>query len=440
MSSITLTQLPWLDRIRQTATERFREQGLPTTKLEAWRFTNIEPIKRVDFQPAVSASPLPDSLRHWLDSIPFPRLVFVDGYLYQSGSSPSGRRWREAPDEGPHPPLGRPLPGGEGLAWALTDSPTAELLEAHLGRHADVSHHAFAAWNTAAFSDGAFINIPANQIVSDPIYLVFISTAGSVPRVSFPRNLIIVGEGASVSFVEVFLSVTDGVHLTNAVTEIAAGPGAAIDYYKLAHEARGSYHFATVAASLGPDANLTAHSFSLGSALIRNELRIALDGEGGQCALNGLFLADGDRLVDNETEIDHRKPHTTSRELYKGIIGGRGQGVFNGAIVVRKDAQQTNAVQHNKNLLLSEDARINTKPQLEIRADDVRCAHGASIGQIDQESLFYLRTRGLDESTARRVLIRGFAAEILDGIRVPTVRQQCEGLLDEWFERQLEAA
>jgi Fe-S cluster assembly protein SufD len=239
--------------------------------------------------------------------------------------------------------------------------------------------------------------------------------------------------------VEVFLSVAGGAYLTNAVTEIVGGPGAVIDYYKMEQESSAGFHVAAVKVSLGRDAILKSHSFSFGAGLARNDLSVVLDGEGSACNLDGLFIVDGHRLVDNHTEIDHRKPYATSRELYKGILSGHAQGVFNGAIKVREGAQKANAVQHSKNLLLSENAQINTKPQLEIRADDVRCAHGASIGQLDQDAMFYLKTRGVDERVGRQILIRGFATEILDRVHVPHIRRQLETLLDGWFEKKLEA-
>jgi Fe-S cluster assembly protein SufD len=281
--------------------------------------------------------------------------------------------------------------------------------------------------------------ISPGTTVLRPVHLVFASTGAAPLLATFPRNLIVVGEGSRVALVEAFLSVPGGLYLTNAVTEIVGGSGAIIDYYRMEQESSDSFHVATVKVRLGRDASLTSHTFSLGAALARNDLSVALDGEGSQCNLNGLFLVDGHRLVDNHTEIDHRKPHATSRELYKGILGGHAQGVFNGAIIVREDAQKTNAVQHSKNLLLSGNAQINTKPQLEIRADDVRCAHGASIGQLDQEAIFYLKTRGVDDGAARRILIRAFATEILDRVRVPDIRRQWEFLLDEWFEGRSEA-
>ena len=417
--------LDWLDRLRRSAIDRFVELGFPTTRLEDWKYTNVTPISRLTFQPALhpSKGAVSATLRAKLDLFPSPRLVFVDGILEpvlclnENGNS------------------GLQL---SGLAESLRDPNQAGILESHLARYADTSDHAFVAWNTAFFADGARVVIPAGTTVSRPVHLVFVSTCADEALATHPRNLIIVGEGSRVAVVEAFLSVGGGVYLTNAVTEIVGGSGATIDYYKLEQESSTSFHVATVKASLGCDASFTSHTFSVGAALARNDLSVVLDGEGSNCNLDGLFVVDGHRLVDNHTEIDHRKPHSTSRELYKGILSGHAQGVFNGAIKVREDAQKTNAVQHSKNLLLSENAQINTKPQLEIRADDVRCAHGASIGQLDQDAMFYLRTRGVDEPVARLILIRGFATEILDRVSVSNIRAQLETLLDEWFEGRLE--
>ncbi len=417
--------LAWVDRLRKTAVERFLDLGLPTTRLEDWKFTNVAPIRRLTFRPVnqVNAS-IPQALRSQLDLFPSPRLVFVDGLLDQKLSA---------------------LPRESGLHMAglsdsLADSNQAAILESHLGRYAETSDRAFAAWNTGFFADGACVMISPGTILTHPVHLVFISTGAVEPRATYPRNLILAGERSQVAVAEVFLSASGGVYLTNAVTEIVAGAGATIDYYKMECESGDGFHVATVKATLDRDASLTSHSISFGAALARNDLRVALDGEGSQCTLNGLFVVDGQRLVDNHTEIDHRKPHATSRELYKGVLAGHAQGVFNGAIIVRKDAQKTDALQRSRNLLLSENAQINTKPQLEIRADDVRCAHGATIGQIDRESMFYLKSRGLDERAARQILIRGFAAEIFEGIRVSSIRQQSEIQLGGWFEGKLEAS
>jgi Fe-S cluster assembly protein SufD len=418
--------LDWVDCLRRAGLERFVDLGFPTTRIEEWKYTNVAPISRIAFQPAthVGMEKLSAKVREQVDLFPTPKLVFVNGRSHPSLSKQGSLSF----------------PYIAGMFDSLGDPDFVPTLQPHLGRYADFRTRPFAAWNTAFFADGACVVVPAGTIVSEPIHLVFISTASDQPCATFPRNLIIAGEGSQISLVETYLSLSGGIYLTNTVTEIVAGAGAVIDYYKAERESSESFHIASVNAALGHDAVLTAHSFSIGAALSRNELRVTLDGEGAQCALDGLFLADGHRLVDNHTQIDHRKPHATSRELYKGVLAGYGEGVFNGAIIVRDDAQKTDAVQHNRNLILSEHAQINTQPQLEIRADDVRCAHGASIGQLDQEALFYLKTRGVDDRSARRILVRGFAAEILDGVRVPDVRWRLGGLLDEWFESKAEAS
>ena len=418
--------LDWLDRLRRDAIERFVELGFPTTRLEDWKYTNVNPISRLTFQPALHSwnGALPTGLRAQLDPFTSPRLVFIDGIL------------EPALCLNEHGNSGLQL---SGLAESLRDPMQAAVLESCLGRYAGTAHHAFVAWNTAFFADGAVVAIPVRTAVSHPLHLVFVSTGADEALATYPRNLIVVGEGSRVALVEVFLSVAGGAYLTNAVTEIVGGPGAVIDYYKMEQESSAGFHVAAVKVSLGRDATLKSHSFSFGAGLARNDLSVVLDGEGSACNLDGLFIVDGHRLVDNHTEIDHRKPYATSRELYKGILSGHAQGVFNGAIKVREGAQKANAVQHSKNLLLSENAQINTKPQLEIRADDVRCAHGASIGQLDQDAMFYLKTRGVDERVGRQILIRGFATEILDRVHVPHIRRQLETLLDGWFEKKLEA-
>ncbi len=419
--------LDWLDHLRKNSIEKFIQLGFPTTRLEDWKYTNVSAIARRPFQnvPTPSQPQVPDSLRSQVDLVPGPRLVFVDGILDVALSlNPNGD-------------VGLELCS---IAESLRDPERAAALEPHLGHYAGLPDHAFVAWNTAFFRDGAYVAIPAGETVIRPIHLVFVSSGAPQPIAAHPRNLILVGDGARVALAETFLSAPGQAHLTNAVTEIVAGAGAAVDYYQIERESIENFHVATVNASLGRDADFTSHTFSFGAALTRNDLVVSLDGAGSQCSLDGLFLVEGHRLVDNHTQIDHRQPHATSRELYKGILSGHGLGVFNGAIIVRKDAQKTDAVQHSRNLLLSDHAQINTKPQLEIRADDVRCAHGASIGQLDQESLFYLTTRGIDDRGARQILIRGFAAEILDRIRVPGIRRQAADLLDAWFENSLGAA
>jgi Fe-S cluster assembly protein SufD len=407
--------------------EGFLSLGFPTTKLENWKYTNVAPIRRITFEAAVDRpiASIPGSLRLQVESYGSPRLVFVNGMFDRRLSILES---------------GRPGVHLLSLSEVLADPQQAAAVDRHLGRYVPISEYAFAAWNTALFTDGAYIEIPRGTVADQPINLVFISVGTGEPWACYPRNLIVLGEGSQVIFVEAFLSLNGLVYLTNAVTEIVAGPGSVIDYYKLERESSQGFHVAAIEAHLDRDASLTSHSISFGGALVRNDLNVALEGEGSHCTLNGLFAVDGQRFVDNHTRIDHRKPHASSRELYKGVLAGKGKGVFNGTITVREDAQKTDAVQYSKNLLLSEHAQINTKPQLEIRNNDVRCFHGATIGQIDPEAIFYLKSRGIDEGEARRILVRGFADEITHGIRVPALRDQVERLLTEWFQDVLEAS
>jgi Fe-S cluster assembly protein SufD len=414
------THLPWLGRLRQKGMDDFLALGFPTTKLEEWKYTNVAAIRRIAFEPALdrSLTSIPE-----MGSCTGPRLVFVNGRFASSLSTVGALYERPG---GHRPPL-QVL----SLAEALRDPERASVLEKHLGRYTGTSDHAFAAWNTAFFTDGAYIEIPRGMAVEQAIHLIFVADGNSKPWACYPRNLIVAGEGSQVTVVESFLGSND-VYLTNTVTEIAAGPGAIVDYYKIERESWQGFHVAGINAHLDRDAGLKSHSISFGGGLVRNDLNVALDGEGSNCTLNGLFAVDGRRLVDNHTRIDHMRSHASSRELYKGVLAGNAEGVFNGAIVVRENAQKTDAVQYSKNLLLSREAQINTKPQLEIRNNDVRCFHGATIGQMDADAIFYLKSRGIDEVEAGRILVRGFAGEIIDAIRVPALREQLEHLLDRW--------
>jgi len=406
--------LPWLNRLRQKGMDDFLTLGFPTIKRENWKYTNVAPIRRITFEPALDQ---PIISTPELSSYPAPRLVFVNGWFSPIFSSFEGG-------------LNFHLLN---IAEALQDPDRAGVIEGHLGRYTSTSDHAFAAWNTALFTDGCYIEIPRGMTVEQPIHVVFVSVGNGKPWASYPRNLIVAGESSQFTVVESFLGPNDAVYLTNTVTEIAAGPGAVIDHYKVERESAQGFHVAVINANLDRDASLTSRSISFGGSLVRNDLNVALDGEGSHCTLNGLFAVEGRRIVDNHTRIDHLRPRASSRELYKGVLAGNSEGVFNGAIVVREHAQKTDAVQYSKNLLLSREAQINTKPQLEIHNNDVRCFHGATIGQIDADAVFYLKSRGIDEVEARRSLVRGFAGEIIDAIRVPTIHDQLGHVLDQWL-------
>ena len=404
----------WLNSLRNDAIARFTELGFPTTKLEDWKFTNVAPITKIPFQ---IAEPGPDGLTaDRLAHMPFAdtafceqcsRIVFVDGHYSRELSSPDAPRGITVTS----------------LAEAINNE--APGLKAHLARHASFDRQAFVALNTAFLEDGAFIEISRGVALERPIYLLFVSTARE-PIASHPRSLVIVGEHSQAAIIEDYVGLEDGVYLTNAVTEIVAGENSVVEHYKLQDESPAAFHVATVQAYQARSSSFTSHSTSFGGALVRNDVNVVLDGEGAQCTLNGLYVTADNQHVDNHTIIDHVKPHGVSRELYKGILNDKSSAVFNGSIVVRKDAQKTNARQSNKNLLLSEEATINSKPQLEINADDVKCTHGTSIGHPDDDSIYYLRSRGIGEDEAQAVLTYGFADDVLNKMKIAGLRVRLE--------------
>ncbi len=283
--------------------------------------------------------------------------------------------------------------------------------------------------NTALFEDAAVISIAPGAILEAPVNLVFVSTATSVPSISFPRVLILAGERSQATFIETHTGAGDGEYFSCAVAEVNVGPGAVVDHYRVQLERGHGYHYCRLQVRAERSATFLSHAFSLGGAIVRNDLGAELAGEGIDCTLNGLYLADGDTLVDNHTTIDHASAHCGSHEVFKGILGGRAKGVFNGKIIVRQDAQKTDAKQTNKAMLLSDAAQMNTKPQLEIFADDVKCTHGATIGQLDPDALFYLQARGLDRAMARSLLIRAFAGDVVNRVRFAPLRERLDGWL-----------
>jgi len=414
---------PWVHQTRKAAISGFAELGFPTTQHEEWKYTSVAPIVKVPFRPADDE---PDGLTkeslslHTLGQAACAQLVFVNGRY-----SPALSSLRSLPEG---------VKAGS-LAMALSADPAA--VEPHLARHASSQGHPFVALNTAFIQDGAFVSIPKGKVVETPIHLLFVSTPpfGSAhdkrgkPTISHPRNLILAGDDSQTMIVESYIGLNNALYFTNVVTEIVAGESAVVAHYKLQRESEEAFHISTVQASLNHSSNFSSHSIDLGGALVRNDVNAVLDGKGIECTLDGLYMVAGRQHVDNHTRIDHVKPHCSSRELYKGVLGGRSKGVFNGKIYVHKDAQKTDAKQTNKNLLLSEDAVINTKPQLEIYADDVKCTHGTTIGQLDQEAIFYLRSRGIDLEAARGLLTYAFASEMIGRIKVEPVRAQLEHLL-----------
>ena len=303
--------------------------------------------------------------------------------------------------------------------------PTRTRCSAHLGTAIRFRQQGFTALNDAWFTDGTAIVVDANAVIATPIHLLYFSTGAGA---SYPRTLVVAGANSQLSFVESFAG-TDSTYVTNAITEIISAEGAHVDHYKVNRESLQAHHVSSTHLQLARASVFATHNISLGGQLTRNDINATLDGEGIECTVNGLYLADGDRLVDNHTAIDHAKPHCHSYEIYKGVLDGRSRGVFNGKIFVREDAQKTDAKQTNQVLLLSDDATIDTKPQLEIFADDVKCTHGATVGQLSAEALFYLRARGIGKDDARALLIHAFAESVVENIRIDAVRHALEQVL-----------
>jgi Fe-S cluster assembly protein SufD len=421
--------------LREAAFARFTELGLPTTLNEEWKYTSLAPLAQVLFEAAPNGEltgPTPAQLDRLAGGPPgdgVVRLVFVDGHYRPELSSRAATH-------------GRAFIGS--LATALAERP--DLVQRELARHADHQGDALVALNTAFIEDGAFISLPEGEVLQAPIQLLFVSTApgeGQTATVSQPRNLIVAGAGSQATIVETYAGLFDNVYWTNAVTEVVLGEGARLEHTKVQEESARAFHLAQLHVHHGRNSRFTSHSIALGAALARNEVRTLLASEGSECTLNGLYMASGKQHLENRTLIDHQSPHCTSRELYKGVLDGHSRGVFSGRVLVRMDAQKTDARQTNRNLLLSDDALVNTKPQLEIFADDVKCAHGAAVGKLDEDALFYLRSRGLGLEAARSLLTYAFASEMVNliplGPQRARVRELVTSKLPEW-EKLKEAA
>ncbi len=406
----------WLQDLRDRAAARFSALGFPTVRDEEWRFTNVAPIAAAEFKPTGADAVLANEqeIAGYLYSDAEYRLLIVNGRFVPGLSRTQG------------------LPAGVrvgSLAAAVTEH--ADVVQRYLGQLADFGSKGFTALNTALAVDGAYVYIPDGVVLEQPLHLLFVTTtsATSGPIMTNTRVLVVAGDRTQARIVETYAGPRGAAYFTNAVTEIVAGENSAVDHYKVQEESFEAFHIASMHVHAARSANVSSHSFSLGGKLVRNDANALLDGEGAECTLNGLYLADGERLVDNHTLIDHAKAHCPSHEIYKGILGGKARAVFNGKIVVRPDAQKTDAKQTNRALLLSDDASINTKPQLEIFADDVKCTHGAAIGQLDDDAIFYLRARGLTYFEARDMLIHAFAGDILDRVKIASLKTALEGEL-----------
>ena len=398
--------------LRKAGLARFSEAGFPTLRDEDWRFTNVKPLAELPFRPVLLASgqalgqeQLGDVTFGQLDA---DRLVFVDGHfnaeLSQTADQPSGVTVTH-------------------LASGLTG------LERELGALSGGDDNPFVALNDAFFTDGALIQIGDGQRLAKPVHLLFVATAGEDGEAAHIRNWIVAGANSQGTIIESHLSLGQAASVTNVVTESRIGDGADIEHIKFQDQSNKAFHLASLHSELGRDAQYAFHSIALGARLSRNNLRMRLAQPGIDCVLNGLYMLRGQQLADHHMIVEHAAPHCDSHEYFNGILDDQSRGVFHGRILVQPGAQKTDAKQTNKNLLLSDDATANTKPQLEIYADDVKCTHGATIGAMDDDAIFYLRTRGLDTPTARRMLLHGFAGEIIERIRHDDAREELDALV-----------
>ena len=407
----------WLRELRDRAASRFAAAGFPTVRQEEWRFTNVAPIADAGFR---LAEKQPTNAAQLMARVRLPeteaRIVILNG--------------RFAPELSD---VATQTPGvlAASLATAVSNNRPECAFLSQVWEHTP-----FIALNTAFLEDGAFIVIPANAVVERPIHVIVI-TGGAGRAMAHPRTLIAAGANSQARVAMTFLGAAGETHFTNAVTEVTLGENAVLDVYTDQRETDIAYHVAAISVHLQRNSTFRSRAVTLGGKLLRNDISAILAGEGAHCALDGCYLVDGDRLVDNHTTIDHATPHCTSHELYKGILDGKARAVFNGRIIVREDAQKTDAKQTNRALLLSDEAQINSNPQLEIFADDVKCTHGAAIGQLDEEALFYLQARGLTRRDARDMLIHAYAGEVLTGIAVEPLRQQLERELFVQLDRDL---
>jgi len=406
-----------LRRLRMAAIDRFAELGFPTPRDEEWRFTPLTSLADVPFQPADPrrASDVGvEELQGLLPPTgPSHQIVLLSGQFGPRCSKP-----------------GNLPPGVQLCSLSAALRNRRELVQAHLAKYVRQDDALFAALNTAFLHDGLFVYLPRGTVLREPLHLVYLALAGAEPTVCHPRTLIVCESNTQATIVQSYLARGEGevesVTFTNAVTEIVLGPNAHVDHCKVQRENKRAFHFETLQIQHDRGSNFASQAITLGGGLVRNEVNAVLAGEGCECTLNGLYAAGGRQHIDNRTSIDHAKAHCASHELYKGILDGKAKGVFSGKILVRQDAQKTDAKQTNKTLLLSDDATINTKPQLEIFADDVKCTHGATVGQLAGDAIFYLRTRGIGLEQARAILTFAFADDILQHIKVEPLRRELE--------------
>lgn len=407
----------WVHNIRKDALTEFANRGFPTTKQEEWKYTNVAPIAKAPFRYASRPEKVSnESIRNFLlGETEQCVLTFVNGHFSKEHSRLNG------------------LPQSV-VAKSLIEAYAShgEIVRQHLFQNVKFQKNTFTAFNTAFLNDGAFVYVAANTIVDKPIQLLFISTqCGGEQYASHIRNLIVVEEGARVNFVHSFYSLESHQNLTNAVTEIVAEKNSNIEIIKVQKESETAYHVENLQVHQYEASAVHLFSLALGGAIARNDVSVIIDGETAECNLNGLYIVSGEQLIDHHTFMHHIHPNCPSHELFKGIVTDKGRAVFNGKVYVNPEAQKTDSKQTNRNLLLSDTAVVNTKPELEIFADDVKCTHGAAVGGLNDAQRFYLKSRGVKEDSAKAILTVGFAAEVTEKIKHPSLRRHIDTLVVE---------
>jgi Fe-S cluster assembly protein SufD len=419
----------WLRQLRERSFERFERIGFPAVENEEWKYTNVAPIVRGNFAPVAarngSKATDSNSASFVYEETRDSRAVFVNG-IFQPGLSsltalPEGVVAME-------------------LAEASMSDEHGQAVREQLESGFPADENGFTTLNTALFSSGLLLRIPPGLQVEQPIHFQFIGQGGSngAAPAAFPRVLIMGEAGSSATVIETYASPKDGVYLTNAIVEVVLGTGARLEHYRVQRESPNAFHVATTRADLGARAVYDTTSINFGAALSRHNIDVRMDHEGAECSVDGLYMMDGRQHTDTHSVIDHRQPHCRSHQLYKGILDGKSRAVFNGKVFVRHGAQQTDARQTNKNLLLSKEARVDTKPQLEIFADDVKCTHGAAVGQLEEDEIFYLESRGIRTELARNLLTYGFAEEVIEKIKIDSIRKELDAAVLNRLHAQLE--
>jgi Fe-S cluster assembly protein SufD len=404
----------WLELVRSSAMDRFEQLGFPPVRDEDWKYTNLATLAKEEFVPVTRGSTGALEIEGYAETAEN-HLVVVDGFLREDLSTKTGLGDVVAID----------------LFNAVEDARYNKIVRKYLARNAGYHNNGLTALNTAFLQSGVFLWIPKNVKLEQPLQITFVADVQH--GASFPRLLVVAEENSSATLIESFVSSDGGKYFTNAIAEIVLKDGSQFEHYRIQRESNDAYHVSTTSAELGRSSRYYTTSINLGAQLSRHDVSVVMDHEGAETSVDGLYMVGSDQHTDTHSVIDHKQPHCTSHQLYKGILDGTGRAVFNGKVFVREGAQKTDAQQTNKNLLLSDKARVDTKPQLEIYADDVKCAHGAAIGQIDPEELFYLETRGIGPDLGRSLLTYGFAEEVIGKIKIDSIRSQ----LDEIVLRQL---